>query len=119
MSRRTTTVFTEALPSAGERLGAMLVVVEGPDAGLYKAIGDEELVVGTDEAADVTLADNGVSSRHFAVRRANGRFAVRDLGSKNGVVYEGSLIDERDGHAWRNIQARPFVREDSSHNSSR
>ena len=40
------------------------------------------------------LTDDRVSRHHLGVRESAGRFLVRDLGSKNGTLYEGSLVTE-------------------------
>ena len=92
MGRRTATVFTEALPSSGERIAAQLVVVDGPDTGRYAPIAEAPLVVGSDPGCDLVLSDSSVSARHLEIAADGGHFAIRDLGSKNGTVYEGSLV---------------------------
>jgi DNA-binding NtrC family response regulator len=92
MGRRTATVFTEALPSSGARIGAQVVVIDGPDQGRYAPLSDRPLVVGSDPGCDLDLSDDSVSARHVEIAADAGHFAVRDLGSKNGTVYEGSLI---------------------------
>ena len=43
------------------------------------------------------LSDDRVSRHHLGVRESAGRFLVRDLGSKNGTLYEGSLVTEYGG----------------------
>jgi pSer/pThr/pTyr-binding forkhead associated (FHA) protein len=59
-------------------------IVEGPDAGREVPAGDE-LVIGRGDAAELVIADPGVSRRH-AVMRAEGQTAViEDLGSSNGT----------------------------------
>ncbi|HWN68372.1 MAG TPA: FHA domain-containing protein, partial [Haliangium sp.] len=94
MSSRTTTVYSEALPPSESRVRCQVVVIDGPDAGRAATFGttDAELVIGTDEDCDLVLADERVSARHLAIATAGGRFRVRDLGSKNGTLYEGSLL---------------------------
>ena len=92
MTRRTATVYSEALPGESERLCCQLVVIEGADAGRAVRLGDAEVVVGSEEGCDLRLDDERVSGRHLAVRAQDRQFAVRDLGSKNGVLYQGSQV---------------------------
>jgi DNA-binding NtrC family response regulator len=73
-----------------------LVVVEGPDMGRAIRIGDGEKIVGTASECDLVLTDDRVSSRHFAIRLAGSGCRVRDLGSTNGTLYEGSRVSEAD-----------------------
>ena len=86
------TIHSEALP-AGARGAVELVVVEGPDAGRAARL-DASCVVGTDPGCDLALTDDRVSRRHLEVRAIEGRFALRDLGSRNGTFYEGSRVQE-------------------------
>jgi DNA-binding NtrC family response regulator len=94
MSTRQATVYSEALPSTGQGPRCQLVVVEGPDQGRATRLDAGDTTVGTGSECDLRLTDNRVSSRHMSVRASGERFLVRDLGSKNGVVYEGSLVSE-------------------------
>ncbi len=86
------TIHSDAL-GAGKRAAAQLVVVEGLDAGRAARL-DASLVVGTDPSCGLVLTDDRVSRRHLEVRPVEGRFALRDLGSRNGTFYEGSRIAE-------------------------
>jgi DNA-binding NtrC family response regulator len=90
------TVHSEALPArAGARAPrGQIVVVEGPDAGRAARIGDEGVVVGTDDDCGLRLTDERVSRRHVEIRPDGGRFAVRDLESTNGTLFEGSRLGE-------------------------
>ncbi|MEO1527410.1 MAG: GGDEF domain-containing protein [Planctomycetota bacterium] len=53
----------------------------------------DHLLIGRDEKADLVLSDSGVSRRHAELQREHGVFAVRDLGSTNGTLVNGVLID--------------------------
>jgi len=91
------THHSEAFPS---RTGAprsavcQLVVIEGPDMGRALRVEGDEVLVGTDEACDLRLTDDRVSARHLAVRRGEGGYEVRDLGSRNGTIFQGSALAE-------------------------
>jgi len=79
-----------------ERFPVMRVAA-GPDMLAYMVLDDDyEAVVGRDPAADLVLQDGSVSRRHAAFRcRGDHRCTVRDLGSTNGVSFEGELVASR------------------------
>ena len=87
------TVHSEAVP-AGGKARSQLVVVEGPEVGRAALIGAAGVVVGTDPTYDLVLSDERVSRRHLEVHPDGGRFLVRDLGSTNGTLHEGTLVTE-------------------------
>lgn len=89
---RASTIFSEALPvGEGAPPRCQLVVVDGPDRG--RAIRLEGTVVaGSGAACDLALTDDRISDRHVEIKPEEGRFVVTDLQSKNGTMYEGSLI---------------------------
>ena len=114
------TVHSEAFEGGEHTVACQLVVVEGPDMGRAVDIGDEELIVGTWDGCDLVLTDDRVSRHHLAVQQGDRRFAVRDLGSRNGTLYEGSLIAESQipigatlkiGRTFLRVQPRPQVME--------
>ena len=92
MSRQQATVYSATFPAAGGPIRCQLVVVEGPDRGRAVRLGPDEISVGTDKNCDLVLADDRVSSRHMAVAADGDRVSVRDLGSSNGILHEGSLL---------------------------
>src|SRR5690606_5631478 len=57
------------------------------------------LTVGSDPSCDLVLTDPRVSRRHLEIIATQGggefggRFEIRDLGSKNGTLFEGAAID--------------------------
>ncbi|WP_428267969.1 sigma 54-interacting transcriptional regulator [Haliangium sp.] len=118
MSELSATVYSEALPPVTGDVRAQLVVVEGRDRGRGVRVGADEVVVGTQAGCDLVLTDVRVSGRHMAVREDGpGRFTARDLGSRNGILYQGSVISEavvglgatfKLGHSFVRIQ--PLVR---------
>src|SRR5262245_46311161 len=52
-----------------------------------------ELILGRDGLGDVVLDDRSMSRRHARVTYDGGRFAVEDLGSRNGLVLDGSTVE--------------------------
>ena len=71
-----------------------LVVIDGPDAGRAVALGRTPVRVGTREGCALRLSDVRVSSEHLEVWAEETGFGVRDLGSRNGTLYEGSRLGE-------------------------
>ncbi|MFY0582752.1 sigma 54-interacting transcriptional regulator [Cystobacter fuscus] len=71
-----------------------LVVIDGPDAGRAVALGSEPVRVGTREGCALRLSDPRVSGEHLEVWAEETGFGVRDLGSRNGTLYEGSRLGE-------------------------
>ncbi|EDM78233.1 sigma-54 dependent transcriptional regulator, Fis family protein [Plesiocystis pacifica SIR-1] len=65
--------------------------------GRAVAFEGERLVVGSEPGCDLVLSDPRVSRRHLEILAlAGGRsgYMVRDLGSKNGTLFEGAAISE-------------------------
>jgi DNA-binding NtrC family response regulator len=71
-----------------------LVVIDGPDAGRAVALGKSPVRVGTREGCALRLSDPRVSGEHLEVHAEGEDFVVKDLGSRNGTLYEGSRIGE-------------------------
>ena len=66
---------------------------DGPQAGLDFDLPDRPIVLGRDDDHDVHLDDEAVSGNHAEIRRENGRWQIRDLGSSNGTVLNGREIE--------------------------
>jgi S-DNA-T family DNA segregation ATPase FtsK/SpoIIIE len=73
--------------------GLVVVVTGGPAAGQAVAL-DRPVTVGRSPACDLVTPDPTVSTCHarFDVT-ASGRVTVTDLGSRNGTVVDGALMD--------------------------
>jgi hypothetical protein len=52
--------------------------------------------VGGDGVLELVLPDGWISEAHAELRRQNGRWTVRDLGSKNGTLLDGERIQTAD-----------------------
>jgi signal transduction histidine kinase len=84
---RTLSVTDEMSPT-GDR--ALLIVFSVGQAGRTHVIGDEPLIIGRDESAEIRLLADDVSRRHASIRRqAPGLFVIEDLGSRNGTRVNG------------------------------
>jgi DNA-binding NtrC family response regulator len=103
------TIQSDALPSS-RGAAVQLVVVDGPDAGRAARLGPR-CVVGTEAGCDLVLTDDRVSRRHLEVVSIEGRYAIRDLGSRNGTYYEGSRVTEASVSVGSTLKlGRTFVR---------
>ncbi len=56
-----------------------------------RAVGRVPLVIGRSEA-DLVVRGASVSRRHAEIARADGRYVVRDLGSRNGTLVSGVAL---------------------------
>ena len=57
------------------------------------------------EAADLTIADPAMSSRHFEIEVRGGEYFVRDLGSSNGTFLNGQPVRAAELVAGDTLQA--------------
>lgn|GEM_PF-534725 len=82
---------TDVPRQAGEQ--ARLKVVHGPDQGSVFVITSTRLSVGRGNESDLMLVDLKASRKHFELEsRGDGSWALKDLGSANGVVIKGAPI---------------------------
>ena len=72
---------------------ARLKVVHGPDRGMTFVLSSSKAVIGRGEECDVHLGDIKTSRKHFELEnRGDGSWALRDLGSSNGVLIKGASV---------------------------
>lgn len=76
----------------GPRDGAVLQL--SVDGRAWTFDGSRPVVVGRDPQCDVQLADPQVSRVHLALRREGRAWLLRDLGSSNGTVVDGTALPE-------------------------
>lgn len=80
---------------SGER--ARLKIVHGPDSGALFVVTAPKFSIGRGEENDVVIGDLRASRRHAElVRQPNGAWKLTDLGSQNGVVWNGKITREAD-----------------------
>ena len=70
---------------------ACLIVIRGKPQGHRFFLTRDEMIIGRDPAADVYIADDGISRRHAKLTRLDGAILLSDLGSANGTY----LNDQR------------------------
>lgn len=71
----------------GER--ARLKVVQGPDYGAVYVVTGTKVSIGRGEDCDVVISDLKASRRHAEVSVLGAGWNVKDLGSANGILYNG------------------------------
>jgi hypothetical protein len=83
---------TTAPPVSGSPVGGGTPRLVGPDGRQY-SIAMGSTVVGRGEAAQVRIADVGISRQHARVDFDGSRVVITDLGSTNGTAVNGSRVN--------------------------
>jgi pSer/pThr/pTyr-binding forkhead associated (FHA) protein len=82
---------SQPLPTRGA-MPSLFVIFNGQKVPVNK----EEFVIGRgSKTADLAIKDGNISRRHAAIVLQNGAFYMKDLGSTNGVEFEGQRVDSR------------------------
>jgi len=95
-------LVSSALAAQGEAAAVKLLVQAGPDAGRELALGElgRAYVIGRGQGLDLTLSDADASRRHVEVGRRGQHLWVKDLGSKNGALLDGTLLKPNKETIW-------------------
>jgi diguanylate cyclase (GGDEF)-like protein len=80
--------------SRRQQVQAFLVVLQGTNVGEMHKIEGPEIVIGRAMSAKVRLNDDGISRRHCRVVQLGGQTIIEDLGSANGTLVNGELIQQ-------------------------
>jgi pSer/pThr/pTyr-binding forkhead associated (FHA) protein len=78
------------------RYQAAVVMTSGDAAGSEFALEQETVVIGRGPGVDVAFDDSSLSRKHAALELTQDGFRLRDLGSTNGMVVNGSAVDVAD-----------------------
>lgn len=79
-------------PGAQATTGTLYVIFNGQKFPVTK----EEFIIGRGtKTADLPIKDGNISRRHAAVIWQNGGWYIKDLGSTNGVEFQGRKIDSK------------------------
>jgi hypothetical protein len=79
-------------PQAAARPKQLFVIFNGQKIPVQK----EEFVIGRgSKSADLAIKDGNISRRHAAVVFHNGAYYLKDLGSTNGVEFQGRRFDSK------------------------
>jgi hypothetical protein len=78
--------------AGSEAMPSLFVIFNGQKFPVNK----EEFIIGRGtKTADLAIKDGNISRRHAAIIFQNGAFYMKDLGSTNGVEYQGRRVDGR------------------------
>jgi hypothetical protein len=81
-----------AAPVNNARPRALYIIFNGQKIPVTK----EEFVIGRgSKSADLAIKDGNISRRHAAVVLHNGAYYLKDLGSTNGVEFQGRRFDSK------------------------
>jgi pSer/pThr/pTyr-binding forkhead associated (FHA) protein len=59
-------------------------------------IDKEQFIIGRgSKTSDLPIRDGNISRKHAAVIRKNGAYFIKDLGSTNGIDFNGTRIDNK------------------------
>jgi transcriptional regulator with GAF, ATPase, and Fis domain len=72
-----------------------LLVLSGPLKDSTFPLPEGEIGIGREGSNGIAIGDPSVSRKHCVLSRQNGRFLVRDLGSRNGTLVNGSAVEEQ------------------------
>jgi len=94
-----------------DRYVAKVTVVSGPGEGAGFTIDRERVIVGRGPGVDRAFDDPAMSRQHAAIEFSGGGFRLRDLGSTNGTLLNGTAVQAaelRHGD-WFEIGGRRFL----------
>src|SRR5271165_4730278 len=74
---------------------AELRTIEGPHTGGVFPLDRESAVLGRHPDCDIVLDSGAVSRQHARIRRADNKFYIEDMQSRNGTYVNGRQIRER------------------------
>lgn len=75
------------------QVAAYLVVLQGTNIGEMHKLENGEVVIGRAASATLRLNDDDISRRHCRVLSHWGQVVIEDLGSANGTLVNGDMID--------------------------
>jgi len=76
------------------RLRPRLLVLSGPLKDSTVPLSEDEITIGREASNGVAVSDPSVSRKHCALLGREGKFLVRDLGSRNGTLVNGGAVQE-------------------------
>ena len=94
-----------------DRYVATVTVVSGPGAGAGFTIDRERVIVGRGPGVDRAFDDPAMSRQHAAIEFGDSGLRLRDLGSTNGTLLNGTAVQSaelRHGD-WFEIGGRRFL----------
>ncbi len=78
-----------------QKTAAYLIVLSGTNVGEMHKLDGPETVLGRGMQATIRLTDEGISRRHARVINVAGQLVIEDLGSANGTIVNGDLMQRK------------------------
>jgi diguanylate cyclase (GGDEF)-like protein len=75
---------------------ACLIIIRGQPQGSRFFLTQNEMTLGRDATADITVADQGISRKHGKFTKANGKVNYTDLGSVNGTFINDRKLNAQE-----------------------
>ena len=72
---------------------ACLILIKGTPQGHRYFITADEMVIGRDPAADISIPDGSISRKHARIKQAGGAVTLEDLGSSNGTSVNSKKLE--------------------------
>jgi diguanylate cyclase (GGDEF)-like protein len=89
------TSLESELRARRQQVAAYVVVLQGTNVGEMHKIEGPEVVVGRAVSATVRLNDDGISRRHCRILSIGGQVIIEDLGSANGTLVNGEMVQHQ------------------------
>ena len=89
------TVVSDLPPREVERDRALLLRMDGPNAGEVFSLDLPLLLLGRHPSNQIPVKDHGVSRIHARIIREGHRFVIEDAGSSNGTLVQGERVEHR------------------------
>src|SRR3954470_4502077 len=71
---------------------ACLIIIRGTPQGHRFFLTQQEMIIGRDPTADISVSDQGISRKHAQVTKAGGKIQLIDLGSSNGTFINDKKV---------------------------
>ncbi len=73
---------------------ACLIIIRGTPQGHRYFITENEMTLGRDQSADITLMDQSISRKHARVNKSGGKLYLTDMGSINGTFVNDKKVPQ-------------------------
>lgn len=84
-------------PAAASPQGAPRLAIRYK--GQLFTVNKDRFIIGRGkQSSDLTIKDPNVSRQHAMIEFSNGQYSIVDLGSTNGIEYEGQRVQRRTIH---------------------
>lgn len=75
--------------------GPRLILISGDLGENIHPLNHSKIMIGRDIGCHIQIDEKAVSNYHAMILKRGNRYYLKDLGSKNGVVINGSIVNER------------------------